>query len=164
MEIAEDRVVTITYEVRKDGPQGPLLERMDVNYPFKALFGRGKLLPAWEKQLVGLSPGDSFRFLLRPQEAYGEPTPDSILSIPLQVFSNAEGESEAGLLEKDQYITLTDSNGKAVNGKIIDWDDKQVRVDCNHALAGFSLFFVGTVLNVREATVDELVKGGLSPE
>ena len=164
MEIAENRVITITYEVRKDGPSGPLLERMDVNYPFKALFGRGKLLPAWEKELMGLRPGDNFRFLLSPEEAYGQATDDSILSIPLAVFRNPEGEIEPGLLGKDQFITLTDSNGKAVNGKILDWDEEKVRVDCNHALAGFSLFFVGTVLNVREASVDELVQGGLSPE
>ena len=31
-------------------------------------------------------------------------------------------------------------------------------LDANHALAGKSLFFSGAILNVRKATVDELVR------
>ncbi|MBB4080033.1 FKBP-type peptidyl-prolyl cis-trans isomerase SlyD [Lewinella aquimaris] len=158
MTIDDHAIVTMTYEVRDGGPSGTLLERMDVNYPFKFMFGTGRMLPAWERRIFGLKSGMGFSFLLAPDDAYGKVSPDHVLEAPISIFYNEREQIEPGLLERGQYITLTDSNGKAVNAKVIDWDDKIVTLDANHALAGKTLFFSGAILNVREATVDELVR------
>lgn len=158
MKITDHTIVTMSYEVREGGPSGPLLERMDVNYPFKFMFGTGRMLPAWERRIAGLKSGMGFSFLLPPDDAYGQPNDKHILEAPINLFQNEREQIEPGLLEKGQYITLTDSNGKAVNAKILDWDDKTVKLDANHALAGKTLFFSGAILNVREATVDELIR------
>jgi FKBP-type peptidyl-prolyl cis-trans isomerase SlyD len=158
MTIDDYAIVTLTYEVRDGGPSGTLLERMDVNYPFKFMFGTGRMLPAWEKRIYGLRSGMGFSFLLQPEQAYGRRSDDHILKAPLHIFQNEREQIEPGLLEKGQYITLTDSDGKAVNAKILDWDAQQVTLDANHALAGKTLFFSGAILNVRKATVDELVR------
>ena len=158
MTIEENAIVTLTYEVRDGGPSGTLLERMDVNYPFKFMFGTGRMLPAWERRLYGLKSGMGFSFLLTPDDAYGHRNDSHILKAPMHIFQNEREQIEPGLLEKGQYITLTDSTGRDVNAKILDWDDEQVTLDANHALAGKTLFFSGAVLDVREATVDELVR------
>ena len=71
LQIEEQRVVTITYSVRENNEHGELLERMDANYPFKFLFGTGKLLPAFEEALRGLKVDDAFSFTLDPATAYG---------------------------------------------------------------------------------------------
>ena len=158
MTIDDYKIVTLTYEVRDGGPRGTLLERMDVNYPFVFMFGVGKMLPAWERRIFGLKSGTGFSFELRPDDAYGIAGKEHILTMPLDHFRNERGEVDRQLLVEGQFVTLTDSEGKAVNAKILKWDDAEVTLDANHALAGKTLFFSGAVLNVRDATVDELVQ------
>ena len=158
MTIDDYAIVTMTYEVRDGGPSGTLLERMDVNYPFKFMFGTGRMLPAWERRIFGLKSGMGFSFQLGPDDAYGQRDDVHILEAPIAIFQNKREQIEPGLLERGQYLTLTDADGKAVNAKVVDWDDETVTLDANHALAGKSLFFSGAILNVRKATVDELVR------
>lgn len=158
MTVEDYRIVTVSYEVRENSPDGPLLERMDVNYPFKFMFGVGRMLPEWERRLFGLKTGTGFAFLLPPEMAYGMPRTDQVLDMPIHLFKNDADQISPELLQEGQFITLTGSDGKAMNGKILKWDDKIVKVDCNHALAGKTLFFSGAVLDVREATTDELVR------
>ena len=156
--VDDHHIITLTYEVRDGGPRGTLLERMDVNYPFIFMFGVGKMLPAWERRIFGLKSGMGFSFQLTPEDAYGVPDKDHILKMPLTMFQNEREQIEPGLLVEGQFVTLTDTDGKAVNAKILKWDDTEVTLDANHALAGKSLFFSGAVLDVRKATVDELIQ------
>ncbi|MEM9836711.1 MAG: FKBP-type peptidyl-prolyl cis-trans isomerase [Bacteroidota bacterium] len=156
--IEDHRIVTVSYEVRDGGPSGPLLERMDANYPFKFMFGVGQMLPAWERQLFGLKVGMGFTFTLPPEMAYGLPRTDHVLDMPKHLFANEADQIAPDLLQEGQFITLTDADGKAMNGKILSWNEDTVKVDCNHALAGKTLFFSGAILNIREATVDELIR------
>ncbi len=158
MTIDDHAIVTMTYEVRDGGPSGTLLERMDVNYPFKFMFGTGRMLPAWERRIFGLKSGMGFSFQLGPDDAYGQPNEDHVLHAPIRIFYNEREQIEPGLLEKGQYVTLTDSQGKDVNAKVVEWDEETVTLDANHALAGKTLFFSGAILDVREATVDELIR------
>lgn len=158
MTIDDHSIVTLTYEVRDGGPSGPLLERMDVNYPFKFMFGVGKMLPAWERRIYGLKSGMGFSFQLAPEDAYGVPDKEHLLEMPLDLFKNEREQIEPGLLVEGQFVTLTDADGKAVNAKILKWDDQVVSLDANHALAGKTLFFSGAILDVREPTVDELIQ------
>ncbi len=158
MTIDDHSIVTLTYEVRDGGPQGPLLERMDVNYPFIFMFGVGKMLPAWERRLFGLKANMGFSFQLAPEDAYGVPSKEHILQMPIHHFYNEREQIDPALLVEGQFVSLTDSNGKAVNAKILKWDDKIVTLDANHALAGKTLFFSGAILEVRKATVDELIR------
>ncbi len=158
MTIDDHAIVTLTYEVRDGDPSGPLLERMDVNYPFKFMFGVGKMLPAWERRIFGLKSGMGFAFKLDPEDAYGVPSKAHILKMPLQLFQNEREQIDPALLVEGQFVTLTDGDGKAVNAKILRWDDQEVTLDANHALAGKTLFFSGAVLDVRKPTVDELIQ------
>lgn len=155
--IEEQQVVTLTYELREEGPQGELLERMDANYPFIFLFGTGKLLRAFEDHLFGLGEEDAFEFVLSPGEAYGPVRSSDIVSVPIHAFK-IDGEVPANMLVEGNYVALTNDEGQTYNGKILTWDDQQVKVDFNHAMAGKTLHFKGAVLNIRPATIDELVR------
>ncbi len=134
------------------------MERMDVNYPFIFLFGVGNMLPAWENQLKGLKAGMGFTFTLPPEMAYGLPRTDYVIDLPIQYFQSAAAQLDPELLAVGQFITLTATDGKAMNGKIISYNSDRVKIDCNHALAGKTLFFAGVVLHVREATADEIIQ------
>jgi len=157
MLIEEHNVVTIAYELREGGPDGELMERMDVNWPFKFLFGTGKLLPAFEENLRGLSEDDSFEFILQPEQAYGKVEQGNIIDIPVSAFDSA-GQLPANSIVAGNYVSLVDDQGKSHQGKILSHTDTQVKVDFNHAMAGKQLHFKGVVLDVRKATVDELIR------
>jgi len=155
--IEEQQVVTLTYELREEGPHGELLERMDANYPFIFLFGTGKLLKAFEDHLFGLGEEDAFEFVLSPIEAYGPVRSSDIISVPIHAFK-IDGEVPPNMLVEGNYVALTNNKGQTFNGKILGWDDREVKVDFNHAMAGKTLHFKGAVLNIRPATIDELVR------
>jgi FKBP-type peptidyl-prolyl cis-trans isomerase SlyD len=157
MIVEEHCVVTVAYELRETNAEGPLLERMDANYPFKFLFGTGKLLPAFEAHLEGLEEGAGFEFTLSPQEGYGPVIKGNIMEVPREIFI-VDGAEVPNMLIKGNYVTLTDDYGQPHNGCIVDFNDQSVTVDFNHAMAGKTLHFKGGILNIRKATVDELIR------
>lgn len=154
MLVEDQNIITIAYDLREGHAKGPLLERMDPNWPFKFYFGSGKLLPAFEEQLRGLEEGESFEFTLTPEEAYGPVEEGNIIEVPRSAFQGL-GDN---VLIAGNYVTLTDDLGDAHNGKILSWTVEKVRVDFNHEMAGRTLHFSGVVLHVREATLDEHIR------
>jgi FKBP-type peptidyl-prolyl cis-trans isomerase SlyD len=51
MQVEENKIVILSYQLRENGPEGELLEEMSVHYPFKFFFGAGQLLPALKKAI-----------------------------------------------------------------------------------------------------------------
>ncbi len=154
MIVEEQNIITVAYELHDGGPKGELLERMDANYPFKFYFGSGRLLPAFEQHLEGLEEGQPFAFTLTPEQAYGPVDERNIIDVPREAFHGL-GDN---ILVEGNFVTLTDDTGEAHNGRILSWADEAVRVDFNHAMAGKTLHFSGVILNIRNATVDELIR------
>ncbi len=158
MTIQDNTVVTVTYVLREKGPHGPSVEVVDRQYPFRFLFGQGKLLPAFEAQLEGKTPGDTFNFTLTPEEGYGPYLENEIVDVPMEIFNNSSDELKE-LIRIGYYLTLTDSKGQQRNGKVLAVGGETVRMDFNHAMAGKTLHFEGTVLEVREARQEEVNLG-----
>lgn len=154
MTVDEQCIVTLAYELREGSSAGPVVEVMDANWPFKFFYGSGKLLPAFEDKIYGLEEGQRFEFTLTPAEAYGKLRESEIIDLPQHLFS----EQPDSILTAGNYITVTDHEGGQHNGKILSWTDQTVKVDFNHAMAGKTLHFSGVILNIRPATVDELIR------
>lgn len=157
MTIEEQTVVTISYELREHNAGGELLERMDVFWPFKFLFGAGKLLPAFEEKLWGLTEEDTFEFVLTPKEAYGPVEPGNIIEVEREIFK-VDGQELPNMMVEGNYVNLVDDLGEAHQGKILSMSNTHVKVDFNHAMAGKTLHFKGVVLSIRKANIDELVR------
>lgn len=153
MRVEENHIIELTYELREDGRDGLLLERMDVNYPLKFFFGAGKMLPAFEDRLYGLEEGQPFEFVLSPKEAYGPRHPGNIRELPRAAFREAPN-----ALVEGNFVALTDDRGEMHQGEILSMDGETVKVDFNHAMAGKKLHFRGAILHIRPATVDELIR------
>ncbi len=155
--IEENRVVTLTYELRDGGADGELMERMDARYPFIFLFGTGKLLKSFEENLRGLSSDDAFEFTLPADQAYGRWNVLNVLKIPKGDF-NRSSDVPDNYVKIDNRVNLTDDEGLRHNGKIIGIGDTEIEVDFNHIMVDKDLHFKGAVLAIREASMDELVK------
>lgn len=156
MKIANQHIVELKYTLRKDNPNGEIMEIMDEHWPFKFLFGSGVLIPAFEKHLEGLEDGATFEFTLSAKEAYGEVDP----SKTVQLFrDDIEKDHRYPMenYEEGDLISVTTSLGERITGKLKALKAKYILVDTNHAMAGLNLHFEGQVLNVRKARTDELV-------
>jgi FKBP-type peptidyl-prolyl cis-trans isomerase SlyD len=66
------------------------------------------------------------------------------------------------MLVEGAAIPMRNSQGEQLNGIVVEVKDDKVVMDFNHPLAGDDLYFSGTVVNVREATPEELERGNCS--
>lgn len=155
MVIDQNKYVAISYTLKYDNAEGELIETIDASKPLEFVFGIGNLLPAFEKQLAGLTIGDSFAFEVPSSESYGEYNEDKVVELKTEMFAT-NGETPEGLLTVGNEIPMQDSQGNRMNGVVKSVTSEIVMMDFNHPLAGKTIFFDGKVETVRIATEEEI--------
>ena len=155
MKVSDNKVVSLTYELRADDPNGEVVDKADSNSPFSFLYGAGNVLPEFENNLEGLGIGDSFDFKLKDEDAYGAVNENAVVDLPKETFV-VDGQLREDLLEVGNVVPMKDQQGNALQGRVVDVADKTVKLDFNHPLAGKNLHFKGEVVDLREATQEEL--------
>ncbi|BDX39214.1 peptidyl-prolyl cis-trans isomerase [Tenuifilaceae bacterium CYCD] len=155
MVITKDKIVSISYELKVNGE---LVDAAEAENPLVFLYGHGQLLQLFEDNLNGLSVGDSFEFMIPPKEGYGEVNDMAIVELPKDIFM-VDGELQEDLLVIGNRLPMRDSDGNALDGTVVEVNDSAVVMDFNHPLAGQDLFFTGNVVNVRDASTEELTHG-----
>ncbi|NOQ26203.1 MAG: peptidylprolyl isomerase [Bacteroidales bacterium] len=158
MTISKEKVVTLTYELRVDDNKGDVVETVKEEKPFVFLYGVGLMLPKFEEHLDGLKATDKFEFTLKCEDAYGLATEEAVMDLPKNIFE-VEGEIEEGLLVEGNVIPMQNDDGNKFNGVIMEVGEENVKMDFNHPLAGDNLHFAGNIIEVREATKEEIEHG-----
>lgn len=158
MIIEKDKVVSISYELKLANGDGEIVENVNKKNPLVFLLGHGNLLPKFELNLTGLKIGDNFDFVLNSDEAYGKASAEAIVDLPKAVFMT-DGILNEELLYIGNIIPMTDQSGNRFNGKVINLSENEVKMDFNHPLAGETLHFKGEVVDVRDASYEELEHG-----
>jgi FKBP-type peptidyl-prolyl cis-trans isomerase SlyD len=158
MEITKEKVVSITYELRKDTENGEVVETVANDNPLTFIYGTGGMLPKFEENLGGLKTGDAFKFGLNSEDAYGPVVENAIVEVPIDVFK-VDGEVDKNILQTGNMVPMMDNAGNRLNGKILGIGEETVEMDFNHPMAGKNLFFTGTIAEIREATEEELSHG-----
>lgn len=156
MIIEKNKVVSLTYELETDGQ---MVEKVNTDKPMTFLFGSGQLLQSFEKNIDGLKNEDEFEFTLKSDEAYGSYSLEMITDIPLNIFKDEQGNVMTNILKQGEYIPLQDDQGRVHNGKVIEIGTETVKMDFNHPLANKDLTFKGKVVEIREATAEEINHG-----
>jgi FKBP-type peptidyl-prolyl cis-trans isomerase SlyD len=154
MTISQYKVVTLTYELRLDNAEGEFVEKTDERQPLVFLYGAGQMIPAFEKNLLGLSVGDNFAFGIEAAKAYGETDPEAIVAIPRSVFAEMEETLEVGM-----EIPMRNDNEQVLNGVVHQLTDTEVVMDFNHPMAGKNLYFTGSIEALRDAEKEEIEHG-----
>jgi len=160
MVVANEKVVSVIYELRLNGPQGEIVEALSDDSPLTFLYGNGGILPKFEENIGGLGVGDDFRFDIPTKEAYGEINQDAIVSVPISVFE-INGAIDEKMLAIGNKIPMQDASGNKLTGIVQEVSSDVVKMDFNHPLAGNSLHFSGKVTDIRDATEEELMHGHL---
>jgi FKBP-type peptidyl-prolyl cis-trans isomerase SlyD len=157
MEIAKNRMITLTYNLMLDNQDGEVIEQVTTERPLQFLYGAGMMLPEFESNLAGLNPGESFEISLGHNDAYGEVNDEAIVDVPMHIFMT-DGHFDEDFIKVGNTIPMMSGGGQQLNGLVLQVSDNSVRMDFNHPLAGEDLFFKGEILEVREASEEEIVK------
>lgn len=156
MKIEKDRVVRFHYTVSEVG-QAPIESSRD-REPLTILVGHGNIIPGLEKAMEGKEAGESFGVDVPAAEAYGEVREGLEQRIPKKHF----GPGAERLKPGQQVVLQTNFGPRAVTIKKVGLS--VVDVDLNHPMAGKDLHFDIEVVDVREASPEELEHGHVHGE
>ncbi len=150
MNIAKNSVVSIDYTLFDS--EGTELDSSKGGSPLSYLHGADNIIAGLEKALEGKAPGDSLKVTVPAAEAYGEKQADLVVTLPkdrfedgidIQVGMQFQAESEDGV----RIVTVSKVG------------ENDVTIDANHPMAGKDLTFDVSIVDVREATEEELAHG-----
>ncbi|MCH2647450.1 MAG: peptidylprolyl isomerase [Candidatus Poseidoniaceae archaeon] len=126
---------------------GEVFDSSEDREPLAFLVGHSKMIPGFERELMGAKTGDKVEFTLTAEDAYGPHNPDAVQNVPLEMFGGITPEVGMTLMSDLGPFRVSEINGS------------EITVDFNHALAGKSLTFNVEVVEVRAATDEEISHG-----
>jgi len=144
--ITQGSVVKIEYKGTLS--DGTVFDTTEGKQPLSFLVGANQVIPAFETNVISMKTGQTKKFTIKAKEAYGDPDPSKIVTLP-----------------KDQRFTGIDlkegatifANNKAPDGRVIQTPmkvvkvtDSEVTMDYNHPLAGKDLTFEVKVVEVQQ--------------
>jgi FKBP-type peptidyl-prolyl cis-trans isomerase SlyD len=150
MQISANKVVSIDYKLTNN--EGSVIDSSEGRGPLAYLQGHNNIIPGLENALEGKSVGDNLNVTVEPKEGYGERDDSLTQAVPRKMFENAD-EIQVGM----QFQTQTEQGPHIVT--VIAVDDENVTVDANHPLAGQTLNFDVSVVDVRDASAEEMEHG-----
>jgi len=146
MRIETDRVVTVAYTLSNE--KGEVLDTSEGRAPLTYIQGAG-MIKGFEVALEGKAPQDVFSFTVNPEEGYGGRRPELLFQV------DKEQLREIPELAVGVPLRVRTPDGAMV-AMVAGIEDDKVMLDGNHPLAGLTLTFDVEVIDVREATEEEL--------
>lgn len=150
MIIEKDRVALIHYTLKDDA--GAVIDSSAGGEPLAYIHGNGNLVPGLENALQGKQAGSKFSVTVAPEEGYGKRDEQLIQRVPKRSLSGA------GEIKKGMQFQAQVGGGVRVFTVIAVVGD-MITLDGNHALADQNLNFDIDVVEVREASQEELQHG-----
>ena len=145
-EITDNKVVSVHYTGTLP-ENGETFDSSEGRDPLTFLVGHKNMIPGFERELMGAKVGDKVEFTLSAEEAYGEYNPDAIQEVPADMF---------GEITPEVGMTLESDMGPF---RVTIVNEGSVTVDFNHALAGKSLTFNVEVVDIKDASEEEISHG-----
>lgn len=140
------RVITFHYHLTDT--ENNVLDSSLEREPLSYLEGAGQIIPGLEQALGLLNERDKRKITVPASEAYGERDERYIVSVPRKDLPQEE------IQIGDEF--LPEQQEDAHPFRVIEIAEDYVVLDANHPLAGVDLTFDVEVVNIREATEDEI--------
>lgn len=149
MQVADKKAVSISYTLKDDA--GQVVDTSEGRAPLVYLHGTGSIVPGLEKALLGKQSGDEVHVDLSADDAYGHRDEKKVRKVPLRKLP--PGKVAVGA----RYRVQTD--GGAVSALVTAVQGDYATIDANHPLADMNLHFDIKIVDVRDATAEELEHG-----
>ena len=131
-------------------PQGKQLDSSKGHAPFMYLEGAQQIIPGLEKAMTGLAKGSKQKIQVPAKDAYGEYDQKFVVAVPLEKFPK---DVKVG----DEFQSSEDPHGHPF--RVVEMTESHAMLDANHPLAGVDLTFDVEVVDLRDATEEELSHG-----
>ncbi len=155
MQISANKVVLIDYTLTNDA--GEVIDTSEGREPLGYIQGMGNIIPGLENALENKTKGESLNVRIDPEEGYGPRNDNLIQTVNREMFEEGT-ELAVGM----QFHASDGQNVHSVTITEIVGDD--ITIDANHPLAGVPLNFAVTIVDVREASEEELDHGHVHGE
>jgi FKBP-type peptidyl-prolyl cis-trans isomerase SlyD len=151
MQISQYKAVILNYTLRNEA--GEVIDSSDVGGPLSYIHGTETLIPGLENALDGRQQGERLSVTVRSEDAYGERNAQMVDRVPRENFPGID-DIQPGM----QFQTEMEG-GYPMVVTVTEVDENFVTVDGNHPLAGRDLDFDIEVIEVRDASSEELEHG-----
>jgi FKBP-type peptidyl-prolyl cis-trans isomerase SlyD len=152
-----NKAIAVEYNLHKDTATGELIESTEGKEPLAFLSGLGQMIPEFEANVADLKEGDTFSFGIKSENAYGTRKEEAVIELAQDMFMN-EGKLIPEV-EVGNVLPLQDQNENVIPGKIVSINEETITVDVNHLLADQDLHFTGKIVEMRDATTEEVEHG-----
>ncbi len=150
MQIEVQKVVTLNYTLTDN--EGTVIDESKDN-SFAYLHGASNIIPGLENALTGKLAGESLSVSVAPEDGYGERDAARTQSVPKNMFPE-DAEIEIGM-----QFHAQGPNEETIVVTVTEVEDETVAVDGNHPLAGVELNFAVEIIEVRDASQEEIEHG-----
>jgi FKBP-type peptidyl-prolyl cis-trans isomerase SlyD len=147
MSISANKVVTLDYTLTNDS--GEILDQSNSGQ-FAYLHGANNIIPGLENALTGKTAGDNLNVKVSPDQGYGERDENLSQVVGIDMFETPDD------VAVGMQFHAQSGDGHRIVITVTNVDGDQVTIDGNHPLAGVTLNFDVTVVEVRDATAQEL--------
>jgi FKBP-type peptidyl-prolyl cis-trans isomerase SlyD len=151
MAIGINKVVTMNYTLKDS--DGNILQTTKNEFPFSYMSGKNQILPKLEDEINIMIIGGKKKIKLSSSDAYGNYDENATQQVKKSDFPKDMN------IEVGMEFLMNSSDGKKVPFNIKSIIGDEITIDFNHPLAGMDLEFEIELLDVRDATVEELQHG-----
>lgn len=122
---------------------GQMFDTSDGSEPLAFTVGAGQVIPGFDQALLGMQIGETKNIIIPPGEAYGEREDGLVQQIRRDQFRLGDFEPEVGMA-----IEMRTPDGQGIPMVITELTDAIVTLDANHPLAGETLHFALTLVEI----------------
>jgi len=148
--ICRNKAVQFTYTITDD--KGNVVEQVDLPVSYVHGASNMGLIESIERAMEGCVAGDSFAVELPPADGFGEYNPDLTFTDDLENVPPQFRKLGA-------QVEMANDEGETKTFIVTNIEGDKLTVDGNHPLAGKVATFKVKVLDVRDATADEIRNG-----
>lgn len=141
--VEQGRVVFVSLKVTDEA--GELLEQAE---GLGMVYGFGSMVPGLERALKGHVAGDTVKVTVAPEDGYGERDEQRLIKAPAENLPSD--------LKPGEMVQAHLHSGGVARLTLISVEDGVATLDANHPLAGKTLNFEAKILEVQEATEEDL--------
>ena len=150
MFVSTNKVVILNYTLTDDNNQ---IIDQSTDGTFAYLHGANNIIPGLEKALLDKKVGDNIKVSIEPAEGYGHHDASMVQEVPMDMFESAEQ------VQVGQQFHAQGPHGNTIIITVTKVDGDNVTIDGNHPLAGMPLNFDVTIMDIRDASEEEITHG-----
>ena len=147
MKIEKDKFVSIHYTLRDEA--GDIIDTSDGRDPLDYIHGASQIIPGMERALEGREAGEDISVVVEPEDGYGKRDESLVYEVPREQFEGLD------VIEVGMCFQVNSGDGPLLMN-VVGVEENSITLDGNHPLADMRLSFNVSILNVREATREEL--------